>query len=196
MWNFVFFARRQSRVRVYLFFFSQGSSYRPSVLECCKRAHSNEMKSASALFKWPKNWRAPRPPPTLIFFPKSTDQNFEIPILFRIIENHNNYVFGDDLSPTVPGGGAARHKLWPMFTYSNGYWEVYRRYQGDFFGLGVEFRGGGYMGGSFLGGVFHGEEKFNEKGAGLSFRKKSPFLEQKLPYINSQKKITWQLKNH
>ena len=55
-----------------------------------------------------------------------------------------------------------------MFTYSNGYWEVYRRYQGDFFGFGVGFRGGGYMGGSFLGGIFHGEEKFNEKGAGLS----------------------------
>ena len=33
-----------------------------------------------------------------------------------------------------------------MFTYSNGYWEVYRRYQGDFFGLGVGFRGGGLYG--------------------------------------------------
>ena len=42
------------------------------------------------------------------------------------------------------------------FTYSTGYWEVYRRFQGDFFGLGVGFRGGGYMGGSFLGGIFHG----------------------------------------
>ena len=26
-----------------------------------------------------------------------------------------------------------------MFTYSNGYWEVYRRFQGAFFGLGVGF---------------------------------------------------------
>ena len=34
-------------------------------------------------------------------------------------------------SPTVPGGGAASYKLWPVFTYSNGYWEVYRRFQGD-----------------------------------------------------------------
>ena len=50
-----------------------------------------------------------------------------------------------------------------MFTYSNGYWEVYRRFQGDFFGLGVGFKGGGYIGGSFM-----GEEKFNEKGAGFS----------------------------
>ena len=45
---------------------------------------------------------------------------------------------------------------------------MYRHFQGNFFGLGVGFRGGGYMGGSLLGGVFHGEEKFNEKGAGFS----------------------------
>ena len=70
--------------------------------------------------------------------------------------------------PKVPGGGAASYKLWPMFIYSNGYWEVYRRFQGGFFGLGVGFKGGGYMGGSFLGGIFHGKEKFNEKGAGFS----------------------------
>ena len=28
-----------------------------------------------------------------------------------------------------------------MFTYSNGYWEVYRRFQKDFFGLGGYLRG-------------------------------------------------------
>ena len=55
-----------------------------------------------------------------------------------------------------------------MFTYSNGYWKVYRRFQGDFFGLEVGLRGWGYVGGSFLGGICHGEEKFNEKGAGFS----------------------------
>ena len=41
------------------------------------------MKSFSALFKWPKNWRAPRPPPTLIIFPKSKDQNSEIAIFIQ-----------------------------------------------------------------------------------------------------------------
>jgi len=72
------------------------------------------MKSSSALFKWPKNWIAPRPPPTLIFS-KSTDRNFVIVILFRIVENNNNYVitilltiitnyFGDDLLPHSPWG--------------------------------------------------------------------------------------------
>ena len=29
-----------------------------------------------------------------------------------------------------------------MFTYSNDYWEVYIRFQGDFFGLGGELGGG------------------------------------------------------
>ena len=37
-------------------------------------------------------------------------------------------------------------------------------FQGNFFGL----RGKGYVDGSFLGGICHGEEKFNEKGAGFS----------------------------
>ena len=55
-----------------------------------------------------------------------------------------------------------------MFTYSNGYWEVYRRYHGDFFGLGVGVRGGGYMEDLSLEEYFMGEEKFNGKGAGLS----------------------------
>ena len=36
-------------------------------------------------------------------------------------------------SSTVPGGGAASYKLCPEFTYSNGYREVYRRFQGNLF---------------------------------------------------------------
>ena len=50
---------------------------------------------------------------------------------------------GTTYSPAVAVGGAASYKLWPVFTYSNGYWEVYRRFQGDFFGLGGELKGGG-----------------------------------------------------
>ena len=46
-----------------------------------------------------KNWRAPRPPSTLIILPKSTDQNSEIAILFSVVEKPYNYVFGDDLQP-------------------------------------------------------------------------------------------------
>ena len=50
---------------------------------------------------------------------------------------------GVTYSPTVPGGGAASYKLQPVFTYNNGYWEVYRRFQGDFFGFGGRDEGGG-----------------------------------------------------
>ena len=46
-------------------------------------------------------------------------------------------------SPAVPVGGAAIYKLWPVFTFSNGYWEVYRRFQWDFFGLGGRVEGDG-----------------------------------------------------
>ena len=66
---------------------------------------------------------------------------------------------GMTYSPTVPGGGAASYKIRPVFTYNNGYWEVYRRFQGDFLVLGVGLRGGGYVGGSFLGEICHGGRK-------------------------------------
>ena len=72
-------------------------------------------------------------------------------------------------SPTIPGGGAASYKLWPVFTYSNGYWEVYRRFQGDF----ILFGGWGWGEGAMLEDLsleesVMGEEKFKEKGAWFS----------------------------
>ena len=51
-----------------------------------------------------KNWRAPRPPSTLLIFPKSPDQNSEIAILFSVVEKPYNYVSGDDLLPHSPRG--------------------------------------------------------------------------------------------
>ena len=58
---------------------------------------------------------------------------------------------GTTYSPAVPMGWAASYKLRPVFTNSNGYWDVYRRLEGDIFGLGGELGGGGYMGGYFHG---------------------------------------------
>ena len=49
-------------------------------------------------------------------------------------------------SPTVPRGGTASYKFWPVFTYSNGYWEVYRRFQEDFFGWGRGWEEGDMLG--------------------------------------------------
>ena len=42
------------------------------------------------------------------FFPKSTDQNFEITTLFSIVEKHNDYVFGADLLPDSPRGRGSK----------------------------------------------------------------------------------------
>ena len=107
MWNFVFLPEGRSRMPVYLFwlfvFFSPGMivstlwSY-----NVARGLFPTEMKSSSALFKCPKNGRALRPPLTIIIFPKSTDQNSEIAILFNVVEKP--YVFGDDLLPHTPRG--------------------------------------------------------------------------------------------
>ena len=53
---------------------------------------------------------------------------------------------GMTYSPTVPGGGAASYKLRQVFTYNNGYREVYRRFQEDFFGFGGRVEGMGLCG--------------------------------------------------
>ena len=55
-----------------------------------------------------------------------------------------------------------------MFTYSNGYWEVYRRFQGDFFVWAWGSGEGAIWEDLSLEEYFMGEEKFNEKGAGFS----------------------------
>ena len=72
-------------------------------------------------------------------------------------------------SPTIPGGGAASYKLWPVFTYSNGYWEVYRRFQGGFYIVWRwDWGEGAMLEDLSLEESVMGEEKFNEKGAGFS----------------------------
>ena len=70
-------------------------------------------------------------------------------------------------SPAVPVGGAASYKLWPVFTYSSGYWEVYRRFQGDVFGLGGRIEGGTWEDISMKK-LLMGGYNFNEGGAGYS----------------------------
>jgi hypothetical protein len=49
-----------------------------------------------------------------------------------------------------------------LFTYNTGYWEVYRRFQEEFFLGGIG--GGGYVGESFHGGCFLGGRDFSIKG--------------------------------
>jgi len=53
--------------------------------------------------------------------------------LFNIVEKSNNYVLEDDLIFYSSCGRAASYELCPLFTYSIGYWEVYRHFPGYFF---------------------------------------------------------------
>ena len=69
-----------------------------------------------------ENWRTTRPPSTP-FFPKSSDQNFEMAFLFSIVKKPNNCVFGDKLTPL--GERFLCNKIYSLF------WEVYIH----FFGL-------------------------------------------------------------
>ena len=79
-----------------------------------------------------------------------------------------------------------------MFRYSNGYWEVYRRFQWDCFGLGVGFREGAIWEDLSLEEYFIGEEEFNEKGAGFSSitikKKQSKYKHEKVFSIESKEK--------
>ena len=103
-------------VVLFFFLFPRGDRIGPIVLECRERLIQTEIKSSSALFLVIKNWKVPRPPPTLSFLPKSTDQNFEIAILSSIVENHNNYVFEDGLLPQSPRGrGCKLHTLTSVY---------------------------------------------------------------------------------
>ena len=103
------------------------------------------------------------------FFSKSTDQNFEIGILFSIVENHTNNVFGDVLLPhnslgeglQVTNFDQCLHIVMVIGKCTN----VFR---GILFCLGVGLRRGSYVGGISLEESVMGKEKFNEKGAGFS----------------------------
>ena len=74
---------------------------------------------------------------------------------------------GTTYSPTVPVGGATRYKLWPVLTYSNGYLEVYRRFQVVFLVWGG-WKEGDMVGELFLEEFIMGEENFQEGSAGFS----------------------------
>ena len=115
MWNFVFFARSQiTDACLFICFFVcffKDDRIDPVVLECREKAHSNEIKSSSAISKLAKIWRAPRPPPTHTFSSKSPDQNYEIAILFSLVENLTIMSLGTTSSPTVTGRGAASNKI-------------------------------------------------------------------------------------
>ena len=90
-------------------------------------------------------------------------------------------------SPAFPGGGAASYKLWPVFTYSNGYWEVYRRFSGGLFWFGGGWGGVAMWEDLSLEEYVMGEERFNERGEGfpsITMKKKQWKINMKKFFFN------------
>ena len=56
-------------------------------------------------------------------FLKSSDQNFEIGVLFKIVESPNSHASGDTMTPTPPGERSLSYKISPLLTHSICYWE-------------------------------------------------------------------------
>ena len=71
-------------------------------------------------------------------------------------------------SSTVPAGGATIYKLWPVLTYSNGYWEVYRCFQEDFLVGGRGWEEEDILGELSIEEFVMGEENFHDGSAGFT----------------------------
>jgi hypothetical protein len=103
----------------------QGTSYRRS---CCRKVEkgSFDWKSEWLLpFLIVKRvWKATNTPSKPTIYPKTSNKNFEIAILFNVVENSVNLVFKDDNPPQSPQGKG--YKL-----YARGikgfYWKLCRR---------------------------------------------------------------------
>ena len=63
-------------------------------------------------------------PLTRHFFPKPSDQNFEIAILFSIVETPKNMSLEITWPPKAPGEGSLSYKICLLSTYSICYWKV------------------------------------------------------------------------
>ena len=74
---------------------------------------------------------------------------------------------GTTYSSTIPVGGAASYKLWPVFTHSNGYWKCRDTFRGIFFWLEEGLKRWGYLGDLSMEEFIIGEENFDEGGAGF-----------------------------
>ena len=58
------------------------------------------------------------------FSPKLSDKNFEIAILFILVEKPNNYAFGYNMTLTAQGERSSSYKIGPLFTNNICNWKV------------------------------------------------------------------------
>ena len=142
-------------MRVYLFvFFSQGWSYRP-IWSFERGSFERILKVIMPFLSDQKIGGQLGPLPLL--FQKSSDQNFETAILFVIVGRPNNYAFGYNTTPTVPGERSLSYKTCPLFAHSACYSEIYIQFRVG----GTNFLVAGFSKGEFsMGREFPGGEIF------------------------------------
>ena len=135
MWNFIYFARRQ--ITFILFFFFPGVIVSTEWSYIVSRGLIwTEIKNSSALFSDQKIGGCLGPLPR-IFFPRVTGSKFWDSHSVQLSQKPN-LALETTYSPKFPVGGAASYKLWLLFIYSNGYYELYKRFQWEIFRVGVE----------------------------------------------------------
>jgi hypothetical protein len=72
------------------------------VVETSKGLIRLEIERASAFLIVERDWRATNVPLTPTIFPNTSNQNFEIAILFNVVESSGSYVIEDDNHPHSP----------------------------------------------------------------------------------------------
>ena len=113
----LFLPEERSQTYVYLFFFSQEWSYWTGDSRRSGEGSFTRKSKVLVPFLSDQKIEGQLAPSLAHFPPKSPNQNFEIAIFFSIVENSNNYVFEDDLTPTVPGGRAACYELCSVYLW-------------------------------------------------------------------------------
>ena len=128
MWNFAFFCQKIDHGCVFILsFFFQGWSYRLSdSKKSWKGSFCRKLKVLVPFLSYQKIGGHLGPLPRS-FSPKVTGSKFrDSYFIHHSRKNQITISLGTTYSLTVPMGGAASYKLWPLFTYTNCYWEVYR----------------------------------------------------------------------
>ena len=80
-----------------VFFFLRGTLYRRNgCINFGGNLFDRKLRVLVYLARVESDRRVTSPPPPHSFFPNASDQNFEIAILFKILQRSNNYAFGVD----------------------------------------------------------------------------------------------------
>jgi hypothetical protein len=91
-------------------------AYKVLIKKCCRRNFKTgsfdwKFKGLVAFLIVESDWRATKPPVIPIISPNTSNQSFEIDILFDVVQRSRNYVFEDDTPPTALRARVASYAL-------------------------------------------------------------------------------------